>query len=367
MKFWNFKAAKNGKNPELLVYGYIGEWMDVDSYEFAHQLKAIDSEEIDVRINSDGGSVFTAQAIYSSLRRHKARINVFIDGIAASAATLIAMAGDKIIMPANAMMMVHNPLLGVFANANEMREWAETLDKVRDTIVAVYREKTGLNDEKIIELMDAETYMTASEAVELGFADKIEEHLRIAATLRRDKMIVNGIEMNTKRLSNMPESWLTQPENTAQLPSKSGTAGNSNEETKEITIMNLDQLKADHPELYQQVLNQGVEAGKEQERARIQAIEDLEMPGHEALAAKAKFETMITAEAFAMEVIKAERENKQNFIKNRQADAEPLNNVTPTNDASASEDKGEEKRTVAVNSIAAAFSARNGKKNIGKE
>ncbi|MFK3035667.1 Clp protease ClpP, partial [Salmonella enterica subsp. enterica serovar Weltevreden] len=104
---------------------------------------------------------------------------VYIDGIAASAATIIAMAGDKIIIPANAMMMIHNPWTFDAGDSEELRSIAEMMDKVRNSILASYREKTGLSDEKLIELMDAETWFSADEAVELGFADEVEQPMRL--------------------------------------------------------------------------------------------------------------------------------------------------------------------------------------------
>lgn len=154
MSFWQFKNLDSAdKDAELLVYGEISEyWGEVDSKSFAEKLKSVTSKNINVRINSPGGEVFAAQAIYSMLKRHSASVTVFIDGIAASAATIIAMAGDRVVMPENAMMMIHNPLTWMYGNANEMRETAELLDKVRETLLAVYRDKTGLDDEKLYQI-----------------------------------------------------------------------------------------------------------------------------------------------------------------------------------------------------------------------
>src|SRR5690606_966830 len=143
--------------------------------------------------------VFAGQTIHSMLARHPATITVYVDGLAASAASLIAMAGDVVIMPKNAMMMVHNPSALVWGAAEDMRHMADALDKIRDSMVAAYRAKTGLDDEQIIELLDAETWMTAEEAVELGFADKVEEAKQVAATIHGDKVVINGVEMDLSR------------------------------------------------------------------------------------------------------------------------------------------------------------------------
>ena len=320
--FWSFKniGAEN-KDPELLVYGEISEWYGVDSKSFAEQLKEINAKNINVRINSPGGEVFAASAIYSMLKRHPANITVYIDGIAASAASVIAMAGDKVIMPENAMMMIHNPLTWTYGNANEMREVADLLDKVREALVATYRDKTGMDDAAIIELLDAETYLTASEALEYGFIDEIETAVKVAATLTRNKMVVNGVSLDPQRFAKMPDSWLNKPVS-EDKPKPTGPAGKN--QPKENKTMDLDQLKADHPELYTHVLAQGEQAGIDKERARIKAIEEMAMPGHEALTAKAKFDTGVTAEAFAVEVVRAEKASKQKFLNDRQADADDM-------------------------------------------
>ena len=332
MTFWNFKAKSNDDIAELSVYGDIGEWLDVDSREFTSQLKQITAKKINVRINSGGGSVFTAQAILSSLRRHNAEITVYIDGLAASAASVIAMAGDRVIMPANAMMMIHNPWTGTYGEAKDMRKMADTLDSVRDSIVAAYREKTGLEDSAIIELMDAETWMTGAEAVELGFADEVEVTQRVAASANHGNMLVNGLSIEASRYKKLAKIIDTLP--TAQESTKpTGVVAGKTEEKKEIKSMNLEQLKAEHPDLYNQVIEQGAQAGADKERARIKAIEDMAMKGHETLIAKAKFETGVSAEALAVQIVKAEKAKADTFLSNRKADADEIKDGADSSDA----------------------------------
>lgn len=129
---------------------------------------------IELRINSDGGDVFEALAMYNYLKNHKARVKVFIDGLAASAASIVACSG-KIFMPKNAMLMIHNPVGNVYGESEDMRDMAEVLDKIRDNIANVYASKTGLELEKCIELMNNETWINADEALALGFCDEIIE------------------------------------------------------------------------------------------------------------------------------------------------------------------------------------------------
>lgn len=207
-KFWNFKAKDKGA--ELHLYGPISSttwWGDeVTPAQFKADLDALgDVSEISVFINSDGGDVFAGQAINSMLKRHSATVTVYVDGLAASIASVIAMAGDKVIMPSNAMMMIHNPWSFAIGNSEDMRKMADDLDKIAESIVAAYREKTGLSDEEIKAIMDKETWLTAEEAVEKGFADEIEESKKIAASLDGDFFIFNGLKMDLSRFDNPPK------------------------------------------------------------------------------------------------------------------------------------------------------------------
>lgn len=359
-KFLEFKnMGADDKVPELLVYGEIAEWYGVDSKDFAFQLQQVTTDELHVRINSYGGEVFTASAIYSMLKRHKAKVTVFIDGIAASAASVIAMAGDTIVMPANAMLMIHNPLTWTQGNANELRETAELLDKVRDTLVATYRNKTGLDDATIIKLLDEETYLTAQEALEYGFIDVIENETQIAASLTRDKMIVNGMELDPSKFANMPEKWLNKPSasSTPEKPVLKPAGSASTKQPKEIKSMNLETLKADHPDLHKQILAEGKDEGIKAERARIKDIEDTALPGHDKMTNAAKFESGITAAEYAMQVIKAEKEKGTNFLAGRKKDAEKLEGANQEEPEFNPENNADDEKRKAARAAAAKVGA----------
>lgn len=210
-KFWEFRAqADNPKVGELLLYGEISEaswWGDeVTPRQFREELEALgDIEELRVYINSPGGDVFAGQAILSMLKRHGARKVVYVDGLAASSASIVAMAGDVVKMPRNAMMMIHNVWTIVAGDANELREVADALDRITESVVAAYEEKTGLDRDEIKRMMDAETWMTAEEAVELGFADEIEDAKTVAASIRDGMLIVNGISCDLSYFRNPPK------------------------------------------------------------------------------------------------------------------------------------------------------------------
>lgn len=201
-KFWSFKA-KNEKTGELLLYGEIASsswWGDeVTPKQFKEDLDALgDIDTLDVYINSPGGDVFAGQAIYSILRRCDAQVSVYVDGLAASAASVVAMAGDTIIMPTNAMMMIHNPWTFAAGNARDFRKLADDLDKIRDSIVVAYESRSALMEDEIIELMDAETWLSAEDCKEYGFCDEIEETKEVAACF--DKKYLERYQNTPKEL-----------------------------------------------------------------------------------------------------------------------------------------------------------------------
>ena len=177
-------AAKDGVG-EIFIYEDIGEsfWGDgTTAKSFADDLKALGKVRIlNIFVNSPGGSVFVGLSIYNQLRRHTARKNVFIDGIAASIASVIAMAGDEINIAANGFMMIHKPMAGNFGTDTEHHKIGDQLTKIGDSIINTYAERTGSPENVIGDMMEAETWMNAEEAVELGFADKITEEVQIAA------------------------------------------------------------------------------------------------------------------------------------------------------------------------------------------
>lgn len=182
-KFWNWKSRKtlnqetNGEIVErvLSLNGTIAEesWFDdVTPQLFKDELNA-GSGDITVWINSPGGDCVAAAQIYNMLADYKGNVTVKIDGIAASAASVIAMAGDNVLMSPVSMMMIHNPATVAFGDHTEMAKAIEMLEGVKDSIINAYSLKTGMSRAKLSRLMDAETWMDATKAVELGFADDI--------------------------------------------------------------------------------------------------------------------------------------------------------------------------------------------------
>lgn len=179
-----FFAKANGKRGEIYIYEEIGAgWYGgITAKSFSETLKDLGKvNALDIYINSPGGSVFDGIAIYNQIRRFDGERVVHIDGIAASIASVIAMAGDKINIAANGMMMIHDPWSVAFGTADEMRKMADSLDKVRDTILDTYVATTKGDRTEISDLMSAETWLSADEAVEKAFATNKTDESNIKA------------------------------------------------------------------------------------------------------------------------------------------------------------------------------------------
>ena len=174
-KFWNYIRNDAGERV-LRLEGPIDEesfWGDeVTPAAFRDELDAEDGD-VTVWINSPGGNVFAAAEIYTMLKDHKGKITVKIDAIAASAASVIAMAGDTVLMSPVSMLMIHDPMTIAMGNASDMEKAISTLNEVKESIINAYVAKTGMSRNKVAKLMSDETWMNAKKAVELGFADAI--------------------------------------------------------------------------------------------------------------------------------------------------------------------------------------------------
>lgn len=205
-RFWEFKNFTD-TTADLYIYGEISDyswWGDeVTPKQFADDLEEVKNvDTLNVRINSVGGDVFAAHAIYSLLKSAKPQIMVYIDGLAASAATIIMMAGDKVMMPPNAMIMIHNPWTVARGEAKDFEKSIEILSKVKDSIILAYEAKTGLDKEELSALMDAETWMTGQEAYDKGFIDELIQNEQVAASISDSSMLVNGIQFSFGNITN---------------------------------------------------------------------------------------------------------------------------------------------------------------------
>ncbi|NKI17431.1 Clp protease ClpP [Spongiibacter sp. KMU-166] len=181
--WYAMSAAANGAL-NISIYDEIGFW-GINAADFKRTLDHYgDVSTINLSIHSPGGAVFEGLAIYNLLRNHPAKVNVHIDGLAASIASVIAMAGDTITIPENAFMMIHKPWVNSMGDAEKLREDADLLDKVETSLLSAYRSKTGLPDDEITAMIAAETWLTGAEAVEKGFADSLAEPLEAVANFQ---------------------------------------------------------------------------------------------------------------------------------------------------------------------------------------
>jgi ATP-dependent Clp endopeptidase proteolytic subunit ClpP len=198
-KSWFTAKAARGATPQVEILSDIGGF-GLSFEDFNNALKALGPvTELDVLISSDGGDVSTGFAICDRLKRLNARVNVHVIGLAASMASVIAMAGTEVVMSANGFMMIHNPWGGVVGEAEQIRSFSEALDMMKANIVGAYVNRTGLPEDQIRALMDKETWLNASDSVRLGFADRVEEPIRMAAAL------------DTSKFKNVPESFPKNP------------------------------------------------------------------------------------------------------------------------------------------------------------
>lgn len=176
-KFWKFRNAVESNGTELILEGPIASeswWGDeVTPQEFREELKNHTDSKLTVVLNSGGGDVFAGLSIYNALRELDAEVTIRVDGLAASIASIIAMAGDKVIMSPGSLMMIHRPSVFAAGNEDDLAKAIALLQKIEESIAPIYVERSGLSAEKISEMLEAETWMTAEEAVELGFADEV--------------------------------------------------------------------------------------------------------------------------------------------------------------------------------------------------
>lgn len=178
---YSMVVNKTNDTAEIVLYGYIGDnpWDDsaVSAKQFSDELKKLpeNTKNIILRINSGGGSVFDGVTIYERLKAHKAKKTVYIDGIAASIASVIALAGDEIIIGEGGMFMIHRPMSGSFGNNSEHERTIAILDKIEEQMISIYARKTGISRSEISKMLSDETWMTASEALDMGFVTSLTE------------------------------------------------------------------------------------------------------------------------------------------------------------------------------------------------
>ena len=377
LKFWNLVKNDEEKSAELILYGSIGSdeyWDDISDKVFKQDIENLgDVENIILHINSPGGSVFSAVAIANTLKNHKAKITANIDGLAASAATIITSACDTVKMPKNALFMVHNPITFAYGNNQDMKKTLEMLDKVKDSIIETYLNKAKTDKETLSELMDNETWMNAEEAKEYGFIDEILDE-NVEKEVIENKLIINNMAFDISRFKNFKEKKIQEPRvinisvnstgNSEEIADKFRDTLNSTENQKNKGgNMTLEELKNKFPELYNQIFNEGKEAGITKERERMREIDNLDVSNYSELVENAKYNEPVEASVLAVNILNKQKEERTQKLQNIKNDSQ--NNFTPPVPNNGTAENNEEKKFMGVN-ISNIFSLMNKKTEEGK-
>lgn len=377
LKFWNVMKNDEEKSAELILYGSIGSdeyWDDISDKAFKQDIENLgDVENITLHINSPGGSVFSAVAIANTLKNHKAKITANIDGLAASAATIITSACDTVKMPKNALFMVHNPITFAYGNNQDMQKTLEMLNKVKNSIIETYLNKAKTDKETLSELMDNETWMSAEEAKEYGFIDEILDE-NVEKEVIENKLIINNMAFDISRFKNFKEKKKQDPRiinisvnstgSPEEIADKFRDILNSTENQKnEGGNMTLEELKNKFPELYNQIFNEGKEAGITKERERMREIDNLDVSNYSELVKNAKYNEPVEASVLAVNILNKQKEERIQKLQNIKNDSQ--NNFTPpvVNDGTAA--TKEEKQFMGID-IMNIFSKMNKKTEEGK-
>jgi len=245
--WFNIKAESSSEIADIYIFDEIGAY-GVTAQGFIEEIKAFKDVPMNLHINCVGGDVFEGMAIYNVLRKRTAKTTIYIEGIAASMGSVIALAGDEVIMAENSLFMIHNAWGGAMGEASEMRKTAALLEKISGEIADIYIKKTRLPYDKVQEMMDEETWLSADEAFNLGFVDSISDAIKVAAKYDvskfkniTDKEIQNKLSVNlkSKKMTEELKSWFN-----AKVDEIIAKVKNSNEsetaDVKEVEVMMAD-------------------------------------------------------------------------------------------------------------------------------
>ena len=377
LKFWNVMKNDEEKSAELILYGSIGSdeyWDDISDKAFKQDIENLgDVENITLHINSPGGSVFSAVAIANTLKNHKAKITANIDGLAASAATIITSACDIVRMPKNALFMVHNPITFAYGNNQDMKKTVEMLDKVKDSIIETYLNKAKTDRETLSELMDNETWMNAETAKEYGFIDEILDE-NVEKEVVENKLIINNMAFDISKFKNFKEKKNQEPRvinisvnstgSPEEIADKFRDILNSTENQKnEGGNMTLEELKNKFPELCNQIFNEGKEAGITKERDRMREIDNWDVSNYSELVENAKYNEPVEASVLAVNILNKQKEERTQKLQNIKNESQ--SNFTPPAPNNGTAENNEEKQFMGVN-ISNIFSLMNKKTEEGK-
>lgn len=337
---------------------WLYEWFGITATSknaFKDELSKYEGKDIVVWIDSYGGNVFAAAGIYNALKEHKGKVTVKIDGKAMSAASIVAMAGDEILMSPVGVMMIHNPLTYAQGDARVMRKTAEVLDVIKETIINAYM-RSGKTSEELWEMMDDETWMSANVAVKEGFADDVlyqEEPIKAEN--------IKGFSFNRLAVMNNTNDAIKRMLELERVNNKTNKDG---DEPVADEIKTAKDLMNAYPGLVNKIIDDARAEGAQEERERIEDIEEISNTIDPELVKKAKFEEPMNAKDLAFEALKADGEKGKKYLKNVQEDNEEsgVNDV----EANSTETTDDTPKTVEdkAKMIAAQFDAKRRGVNI---
>ena len=335
-RFWNM-AEVDGDTAEITMYGDVVSAQPVDWWTgeplagqyispegFAEDLAVIkDKKVVNIKINSLGGDVYTALAIHNALKELPAQKNVIVEGVAASAASVIAMAGDTVKMYPGSIMMIHgvSAFFCDYFQIGDLKKVVKAMDASERAIAAIYSVKTGTEESAIRSMMEKECWMTGAEAVSKGFADEVltgdGPNMQMSASGRM--LIVNGIHHNTDGL-HIPDRF-----NIPQLSPTAPAVEDKIQTKGDAKPMTIEELRAQYPNEIAQIEQEAVAA----DRARIQEIEEIQDSiGDAEMIAAAKFTAPTNAAALALQAMKKQAKLGNDFLTNRAQETAPANQVT---------------------------------------
>lgn len=327
-KFWNF-IARNDNTADLNLYGEIMSdepWFSEDyvTYkQFVEELNGLGSRDvITVHINSGGGDVFAAHAIFTNLKMNSAKIIAHIEGICASAATIVASAADIIKAAPNALLMYHNNTVGLFGyySSDELEKLAEINRTVKQSIIESYKTKYDKTEDELNALMDKEEWMTGKDAVELGYVDELLFQ-EVSYEMSSNVVFVNNIttnqhmELDSKKYKNFPKKFLDKTAS-ADFIDKNTEKGKG----EEMEIKSVDDLKKAYPDFVNQIIADSSKQAVDGERARLKEIDKLSGAAPVEMLNKAKYEEPATAENLAMQIVLANSAAGQGAFKDMKDD-----------------------------------------------
>ena len=243
-KWYNIQGKATDDVAEIYIFDEIGMY-GITAQDFITEIKGLKDTPINLRINCIGGDVFDGMAIYNIIKKRNAKTTAYIEGIAASMGSVVALAADEVIMAENSLFMIHNAWGGAMGEAEDMRKTASILEKISGEIANIYQKKTRLLYDRIIEMMDEETWLNAEEAYGLGFIDSISDSIKVAAKYDVSKFknitteqIHNklNINVNNKKMTEELKNWFNNKVDEI-VNSVKGADNKSEDVVTEVNVM----------------------------------------------------------------------------------------------------------------------------------